>query len=161
MVGVASPRRWGLFLSSALLACSVGCGAKERAVVKGKVTIGTKTLTAGNVIFWGADNMTATAVIDKHGNYAMNDAPVGEVKITVTVPPIPPGGLEKVQNMMKHPGLKGIKSVDPESGKSISIVGDMPATIVPIPDRYGNVSTSNLTYTVQRGEQSYDIPLSP
>src|SRR5262245_51037409 len=110
-----------------LLIVSVGCGPnyKARAKVTGKVTFAGKPLTAGTVMFFGKDNLTGSATIDKHGMYAMNDAPIGEVKITVTVPRPPEGGL----GMMKAgPGVraaKGAKSVNPENpGQSISIMGD-------------------------------------
>ena len=33
--------------------------------------------------------------------------------------------------------------------------------VVPIPDRYGNVESSGLTYTVERGEHTHDINLTP
>jgi hypothetical protein len=156
----------GLLLSG-LLALAVGCGPnyKARANVKGKVTIGKKHLTAGTVVFYGKDlNMTGSATIDKHGNYVMNDAPLGDVKITVTVPQPPPGGTARMK-MLGGPakkGLKDVKSVDPnDPSRSISIMGDMPKEVVSIPDKYSKVETSGLTYTVTRGEHTHDIPLTP
>src|SRR5437870_11885977 len=91
------------------LAFSVGCGSNHqaRATVKGTVTFAGKNLTVGSVMFYGKDNMTASASIDPKGNYVMNDAPLGEVKITVTVPTMP-RGLGK----MKMPGMKDAKSVN-------------------------------------------------
>jgi hypothetical protein len=138
---------------------SVGCGPnyKARAIVKGKVSINGKALTVGNVMFYGANNMVGQAPISKEGTYVMNDAPLGAVNITVTVPKGPPGGIARMKGFGKD-----TKSVDPEgSGKSISIMGDMPSIIVPIPDRFSNVDTSGLTFTVVRGEQTVDIDLKP
>jgi ABC-type glycerol-3-phosphate transport system substrate-binding protein len=151
-------------LFAGLTVALVGCGGPPpRAVVKGTVSIDGKSLTTGNVMFWGDKNVTATATISESGEYVMNDAPIGDVKITVTVPRIPPGLLEKMQAKSgKFKEInKGIKSVDPESGKSISIMGSVPATIVPIPEKYADVSTSNLTFTVKAGEQTKDLPLTP
>src|SRR5262245_32703100 len=75
----------------------VGCGdnLRARGSVKGKVAIGNKHLTTGTVRFVSVKNesYTASASIDKNGNYTMNDAPLGDVKVSVYVPPQPPGGI--------------------------------------------------------------------
>src|SRR5262245_6990748 len=118
-------RAGGRLLLLGLLALSVGCGPnyKARATVKGKVTFGGKALTVGSVMFHGKDNLTGSATIDKDGNFVMNDAPIGEVKITVTVPKPPPGGLERLKAAAGRKPLKADKSVDPEgSGRTISIM---------------------------------------
>jgi hypothetical protein len=156
--------RGGLLLVAGLLALAVGCGPnyKTRAMVKGKVTIGGKPLTAGSVMFLGKNNLSGSSAIDKEGNYIVNDAPLGEVRITVSVPSLPPGGIAR---MKAGPGLAAAKetgSVNPGNpGQKISIMGDMPTHVVPIPSKYANAETSGLTYTVQSGEQTHDIPLPP
>jgi len=148
-----------------LLSLTSGCsGAPERATVKGKVTIGDKPLTAGNVMFWSKDKdaVTGAAAIDKDGNYVLNDAPVGDVMISVTVPKLPPGGLDMMRRMKNNPGTKNTESVDPnDSSKRIMIMGDIPENLVPIPDKYSVPADSGLTYTIKRGEQTYDIKLTP
>jgi hypothetical protein len=148
-----------------LLVLAAGCGPnyKDRASVKGKVTFGGKALTAGSVTFHGKSNITGSATIDKTGNYVMNDAPLGDVTITVTVPQMPMGGLAM---MRRGPGMKAAKeskgSADPEDpSKRMSIMGDMPTEVVPIPEKYAKVESSGLTFTVQKGEQTHDIPLTP
>jgi hypothetical protein len=155
---------FGAFVLVGLLAGLSGCGGPPpKAVVKGKVSIGGKNLTTGNVVFHGANNAQAMAIINESGEYEMKDAPVGEVKISVNVPKSPPGGFDKMmgRDVMKSKAFKDAKSVDPESGKVISIMGAAPANIVPIPDKYGNPDTSGLIYTVTKGEQSKDLPLTP
>jgi hypothetical protein len=178
MVNRPFTRACGGALLVGLLFVSLGCGPnyKARGTVKGKVTIGTKHLTAGTVVFYGKEGgMTGTARIDKDGNYVMPDAPLGEVRITVTVPDLPSGTIAGVP--VKMPGTKGkkdakkldkkldkkeAKSVDPnDPSRFIPIMGEIPAEIVPIPDRYARVETSGLTFTVKSGEQTYDIPLTP
>jgi hypothetical protein len=157
-------RAAGAALLLALLALAAGCGPnyKARGTVKGKVTFGGKNLTAGSVVFNGKNNLTGSAAIDKNGNYVMNDAPLGEVKITVTVPPLPPGGIARMRAGPGVKAAKGTKSVDPEDpSKSISIMSDTPDHVVPIPVKYGSVETTDLTYTVEKGEQTHDIPLKP
>lgn len=166
MLSRLCPRACGGLLMLGALALSSGCGPdyKARATVKGKVTFANKPLTTGTVMFYGKNNLTGSATIDKNGNYVMTDAPLGEVKVTVYVPPAPVGGTKRMK--MLGPGgpkgdKKGMKSVDPETGKSISIMGDMPDEIVPIPEKFSKVESSGLTYTVQKGEQEYNIPLKP
>ncbi len=153
-------RACGALLLLGLMAFSVGCSSsKARATVKGKVTFAGKSLTVGSVMFYGKDNVTASASIDKNGNYVMADAPLGEVKITVSVPRVSPEVLAKMKAMA---GFKDVKSVNPENpGQSISIVGEMPSQPpVPIPEKYASVETSGLTYTVERGEHTHDITLT-
>jgi hypothetical protein len=157
-------RACGGLLLLGFLAISVGCGPnyKARATVKGKVTFAGKALTIGNVTFHGKDNLMGSASIDKDGNYVMNDAPLGEVTITVTVPPPPPGGIGMFKRGPAAKTGKDAKSVDPEgSGKTISVMGAMPSQVVSISEKYASVETSGLTYTVEKGEHTHDIPLTP
>jgi hypothetical protein len=153
----------GAWLLCALVLFSAGCNrGPERATVRGKVSIDGKPLTTGNVMFWGADNYTGTAVIDKEGNYVLSDAPVGDAKITVTVPKPPPGGMAAMQRMQSAPIAQETQSVDPnDPSRRISIMGDMPSEIVQIPDKYNDPSTSGLVYSVKGGEQNHDINLTP
>jgi hypothetical protein len=160
MLSPHSIRDCGGLLLLGLLLLLTGCGPniKARATVKGKVTFAGVPLSTGSVMFHGKNNFLGSASIDKDGNYVMNDAPLGEVKITVTVSKLPPGGIER----MKYGPVKDGKSVDPEgSGRNIPIMGTMPSRYVPISDKYASVETSGLTYTVQKGEHTHDITLTP
>jgi len=144
----------GLFLF-ALFVLAAGCGPdyKSRGTVKGKVTIGGKNLTTGSVVFYGKHgNMTGTGVIDVDGNYVVNDAPLGENKVTVTVPKMPATGLKHLKNAPKGPTMPG------EENKNKNA---LPSVIVPIPEKYATIDTSPLTFTVERGEQTYNIDLKP
>jgi hypothetical protein len=142
-----------------------GCksDSKARAVVKGKVTFANKNLTAGTVMFWGPNNATSTSVIEKDGSYEMKDAPIGDVKITVTVPRVPKGGFPKMG--FGGPAADTVRKMevgkDPVSGKSIQPVSEAPTDVLPIPDRYGEPATSGLTYKVEKGEHTYNIDLKP
>jgi hypothetical protein len=143
----------GLLLGFLIL--SLGCGPnyKARGTVKGKVTFGGKNLTAGTVMFHGKNNLTGSATVGTDGNYVMTDAPVGDCKVTVTVPKMPPRGVEHLKGAPVGPKMPGDTTPD--------TVGKIPTQIVPIPDKYSNVETSGLSFTVSRGEQTYDIPLTP
>ena len=165
MLAGTRARRSLAILALSLLTFAAGCsGEPAKARVKGKVTIGDKHLTVGNVMFYHEDgNTVRSGPIDKNGNYDIPDAPVGKVKVAVVVPALPPGGLGMMQKMKTNPGFKeGTKSVDPEDpSKSIAIMGDIPANVVPVPEKYSTAESSGLTYTVQRGEQTHDIKLAP
>jgi hypothetical protein len=149
-----SARACGGFLVLGLLILSAGCGPnyKARATVKGKVTLGDKNLTTGTVMFYGKDNLTGSAAIGTDGTYVMNDAPLGDVKVTVSVSHLPPMGLKHLKDAPKGPVMPG--ETAPTAGK-------MPSHVVPIPEKYSKVDTSGLTYEVKRGEHEFNIPLTP
>lgn len=156
-------RAGGALLLLGLMAFTAGCGPnyKARATVKGKVTFGNKALTTGSVMFHGKDNITGSASIDKDGNYVMTDAPLGDVQITVSVPAMPTGGLARGGPSPIKPPKDG-GSVNPDDpGQRIPIMGEMPRGVVPIPEKYDKVETSGLTYTVEKGEHTHDINLTP
>jgi len=149
-----------------LLACCVvllptGCGPdfKARGVVKGKVMAGKKPLTTGTVMFYGKNGITASASIDPEGNYEMNDAPVGECKVTVTVQALPADPMVRARlksGAMKLP--EGPK--DPtKTGPDLPSAPRVPKEVVPIDIKYSNPETSGLSFTVHKGEQTYNIDL--
>jgi len=143
-----------------LLLAGVGCGSsnKARAKVKGRVKFFDKTLTCGTVAFIASDGRVGSGNIDFEGNYEVSDAPIGDTTITVTVPqgargpaaggsPKPPPGVPD----MKPPGGLGGTPSPPID----------PSKIVPIPAKYAQTETSGLKYTVEKGEQTKNITLSP
>lgn len=155
MLSRVPARAVGGVLLLGFLVLAVGCGGpdyKARAVVSGKVTFKDKPLTAGTVMFYGDHNITATASIGSDGVYLMRDAPIGDVRITVTVPKMPAGGMKHLKDAPKGPRMPGDPEPSPE---------EFPKEVVAIPPRYGQVETSGLKYTVTRGEQTYNIPLTP
>jgi hypothetical protein len=165
-----TPRAISRVLVFGLLLCGLlalaGCGPdyKARGTVKGKVTTGKQLLTTGTVVFHNSNGITSTAHIDTEGNYTMNDAPVGDVRITVTVNVPPPMMSKKIGPFAGPAGkaVKGMESKDPEGvNPGIAIMGKMPDKIVRIDDKYSNPDTSGLTYKVERGEHTYDIELAP
>lgn len=150
----------------AVLLLAAGCdNAPARATVKGKVTLGDKPLTFGNVMFWSkaSDSVTGSATIDKDGNYILHDAPVGEAMVAVSVPSLPPGALEQMKQMKNSAVAKNTpQSVDPnDPSRKMQLIGDVPDNIVPIPHKYSIPADSGLVYTIKRGEQTYDIKLTP
>ena len=68
----------------ALVVCVAGCvsPAKEGTTVTGKVSYKGKALNAGTVTFFGEGNKVASGPIDESGNYKIDAAPMGPVKIS-------------------------------------------------------------------------------
>jgi hypothetical protein len=126
----------------------VGCGGRHpTAKVSGKVTYQDKALNSGTVNFVsekeGIANPVASGSISEDGSYAIANAPVGPVKISIiTVKPITP----KQQ-------LSNGKTPTKASGAA-------PTTAwIEIPAHYRDPATSNLSYTVVPGDQKHDITL--
>jgi len=125
-----------LLLGSLVVA---GCGGRKTAQVSGKVTYGKEVLNSGTVAFLADDGALDNGMIKEDGTYALSKAPVGPVKITVqTFPPSP---------MVVRP--------DAAAG---SVKGS-PPKYTKIPQSYGDPNKSGLTYTVEPGAQTHDIPL--
>ena len=129
---------FGVLLLSALLLTSCG---RPTGVVSGKITCNNRPLSLGTVAMIDEDGKVASGMISD-GEYKIENAPVGPVKISVQVYPPSP---------MMHP------PTGPEAGAK-----PKPRLVfIPIPDRYKDASSSGLTYTVVSGEQTHDLELSP
>jgi hypothetical protein len=155
-------RAAGLLFLAGLLAASAGCGPnqKARAVVKGNVKFFDKHLTAGSVTFIGKDGvLSGTGNIDYDGNYTVADAPLGPCTVVVKVPELTnmPAGMKPPK---PPPGVPDMKPPGGEGGGSDASLID-PSKIVKIPGKYAKPDTSGLSFTVERGQNSYDITLSP
>src|SRR6266446_5377533 len=85
----------GILFLVGLISADAGCGTKynARAVVKGKVTIGEKHLTAGTVAFFADGNRSGSGKIEEDGTYTISDAPIGDCKVTVSVPKMGMAGM--------------------------------------------------------------------
>jgi len=137
-----------------------GCGpTKAKAKVKGQVKFFDKHLTCGTVAFTTKDGRVGAANIDFDGNYEMSDAPVGEVTITVSVPK-PARGPVQGGPAKPPPGVPDMRPPGGIGGTSTSPMID-PAKIVEIPGKYESVDTSGLKYTVEMGDQTKNITLTP
>lgn len=161
-----------------------GCGGvdyKSRGKVSGKVSVNGKNLTVGSVLFINKDGVNGSASIDATGNYTMNDAPVGECQVTVTVPKLPPdpnvkgrltgkGKGPKMPPALRDPNKpapkeepkeEDSKSGDPSAPIMTSVSGAViPKNVVQIDDKYSKVETSGLSFKVERnGTQTYNIEL--
>jgi len=151
----------GSFVLLFLLFLITGCSSEPpRAKVKGLVKFDGKPLTYGKVAFITKDGVAGTGDIDTDGSYEISNAPVGEVTITVQVPNI--AGNPTMDNSFSKPppGMPPMRPPGSPDTKGTA-AGFDPSKIVSIPPRYASLQTSDLKYTVERGEQTKNIILSP
>lgn len=153
--------RWAWSVGLVLLCFTLaGChSSKGRAKVKGKVKFFDKTLTAGTVSFHGKDGQVGTGNIDFQGNYEVGNAPLGDVTITVSVPQAMRGPTRGGPSPKPPPGVPEMRPPG-EAGASSTPAIDL-SKIVQIPGKYASPESSGLKYTVESGEQTHDITLSP
>ena len=159
----ANRRLWGVgLLAFCVLFIPTGCGPnfKDRGVVRGKVTVGKKALTTGVVVFYAKNGVSASASIDPDGNYVMNDAPLGECMVTVTVPSLPSDPMVSARlkgGSMKFP--EGPKDPTKPASPDLPSAPRVPKEVVPIDIKYSSPGNSGLSFTVKKGEQTYNIEL--
>jgi hypothetical protein len=120
-----------------------GCGFGEAGVgeVTGTVTFKDRLLTSGDVLMVTADGQKKWGAISPEGKYRVKDVPVGPVTIAVKDRPRAPPGLTN----FRPPGRKA-PPAEP---------------YVQIPRKYTEPEKSGLTYTVERGPQTFHIKLVP
>ncbi len=161
MLSISSWRTPGGLLLALCVCFALGCGNsnKERAKVKGRVKFFDKYLTCGTVTFTAKDGRIGAATIDFDGNYEMGDAPIGDVTVTVKVP-TPAAGPRMSGKPKPPPGVPAAQMPGSEDDKTSVPMID-PSKIVAIPGKYGSVDSSPLKYTVEKGEQTHNITLSP
>jgi hypothetical protein len=161
--GAAGGRLLGGLFACGLVLFAVGCGPdyKARGGVKGRVTVNKKPLTTGTVMFSNKNGVTGTAHIKTDGTYELNDAPVGECQVTVTVPALPMDPTVKERLKGKGAGPKMPEMKAPEgSGVELPSAPTVPKEVVPIDAKYSKPETSGLTITVEKGgTKTFDIDL--
>jgi hypothetical protein len=151
------PGRLGRFaLGAACLAGALlapGCG-RGRGDITGKVTLNNEPIPWGRVHFvseGGNNEILHSPIVN--GQYSIEKCPTGPVKIAVESfrAPGKPGAEFEM--------AKGFKAMmkDRAEGPPVEVAGKH----VPIPERYADAEQSGLTYDVQAGPQTHDIPLSP
>lgn len=117
-----------------------GCG-EAATKVSGKVSYRGKPLNSGTITFFCKDNQVVRSCqIGPDGGYAIDNVPIGNAKITVSVPPPPP-------------------KMSAEVAKMAPSGDEPPPKPVLVPTKYGDPEKSGLTYQVQKGSQPHDIDL--
>lgn len=134
-----SPRPLPLRVA-ALFLVFVCVGCEGRGNVSGKVTYNNKVLQFGQVMFEGKDGGTRQGSIGKDGSYAVQDLAVGDAKVAVNSPN--PKSIIIV--------VKGDKKAEPYP--------PVPGWFA-IPPKYETMENSGLSYTIKKGENTFDINL--
>ncbi len=113
-------------IAAATLVTLAGCSSKAN--VSGKVTYGGKALTSGAVSLIARDNIQYSGTIGAGGSFSIPNVPTGAVKILVSSP---------------NPGSRG---QIPSAGEGdFGGGGDSPAGWFPIPDKYADLTKTDLT----------------
>ncbi|OAI39061.1 hypothetical protein AYO40_06130 [Planctomycetaceae bacterium SCGC AG-212-D15] len=135
-----------LISALALVSLMVGCG-EPTGFVSGEVRFAGAPLPYGQITMFREDGRSASSVID-NGYYEIHKVPVGTVTITIQSLPPPP-----MRTMMYRPdGSEGAGTAPamPEKLKQRRI-----------PERYRDPTKSGLALTIEGGEQTHDIDLTP
>jgi hypothetical protein len=124
---------------SVLTLVAVGCAG--RGDVSGKVTYKGKALVFGTVQMEAADKTFKQVNIESDGSFAIPGVPVGEARIAVSSANPHSSDFQPL-----HAGPR-FQPAKPVTGW------------FPIPSEYQDINKSPLTYTVNRGLNTYDIEL--
>lgn len=137
-----------LFLVSFLGA--LGCGSTP-GTVTGKVYFKDQPLKGGNVTFLTADKkVSQMAKIGEDGSYTIDKIPAGPVKIGVETK-----SLKQSASVPRYSPPPGMSSPNKTGGDPKEIL----KRYVAIPEKYADPLESGLEYTVQSGNQPWDIKL--
>jgi hypothetical protein len=130
-------------LPTLLLVLISGCEGRSKATVTGTVKYKGEPIPSGQVVFYGAGDQSAMAMINEDGSYKATNVPLGPVKIALVMPPST-AGMEKAAKKMKTRFGKG--NPYPDSIKTVSL-----------PKKYSDPAQSGLGLTVIQGTQPYEI----
>lgn len=146
-----------LMLCLPLVGLSVGCGGRT-GTVSGEVTYQGKPVPGGFVTFrpFDASANSVSYTLERDGKFRV-ELPVGEVHICIDnreFEPRPAVTAPKLPGMNLPPEvLSGME----QSAKASRLVSDR---WVKLPDKYYQIETSGLTYTVTPGAQEFNIVLT-
>jgi hypothetical protein len=161
--------RLGLLLVFAVVA---GCGGQRQGKVIGQVTYEGKALPGGWILFRPADarKNAVPVALDEQGHFEAV-LPAGEVQVSVDNRELEPQTQEPAGGSGIPPAL--LANLSPEAKKALNAEKAEKAKTkrregaqkgssryVKIPDRYYDVAKSNLTFTVEGGDQKKDFELT-
>jgi hypothetical protein len=130
-----------------------GCGTKT-GNVSGTVTYKGERLPTGSVTFVDAGKQPVGTSAIQDGKYSIGRVPVGPVTILVSTPPLP-----NARNVPPPPPPRNKMPPKGQGTPEFSLEKQkLPPPIV-VSGKYANPEESDLTYTVQPGDQVHNIPL--
>jgi hypothetical protein len=152
-----------------LLIGLIGCGPSRvpTAKLSGTVTLDGKKIMTGQVRAVAEDGKYATtADINDDGEYLIQNAPVGPVKIAVAVmesaslPTVPPEMKDKEDEFFKNFFKDQKDKVKIATGADLKKQAARQESVRKLPKKYADHKASGLTATVESGGTTYDIKLT-
>jgi hypothetical protein len=146
--GVGVRLRLAVGLLNLTLLCVAGCG-KPVGKVTGTVKFNNGApAPAGTIVsFWTTDGKRSyPGTVTEDGSYSAPEAPIGEVKVTLTPP---------------DPKMTPVKPKPTEKEKEKDKSGSKPAAHPTIPNKYKDQANTPLKTTVSRGDNTFDITIEP
>jgi hypothetical protein len=131
---------------AAALACA-GCGGTG--TVSGKVTHNNKPVVFGTVLIVGNDGLPKMGPILEDGTYVVEDVRAGQVRVAVNSP-------DPTTPLFNKDDAKKGRPRPPEEEKRLA---DLKTKWFPLPLKYGDLTTSDMTLEVHRGSNAHDIDL--
>ena len=160
MARISIQRSYSLFMGGLILTLGLlaGCGGSGLATVEGTVTVDGQLVTAGRVAFRSSDGKnSAVAKISPSGLYRIMDVPCDTMKVTVT----PLDKFERVKLQREASGAKAkAKGASGSEGQAKSAGAEVNESSAKVPEKYQHAETSELTFTVKGGSNTYNIEMS-
>jgi hypothetical protein len=160
--------RLGLLL---IFAAVAGCGGQRQGKVIGQVTYEGNALPGGSILFRPADarKNAVTVALDEQGHFEAV-LPAGEVQVSIDnrelepQPQEPPGGgiPPAILANLSPEAKKALNAEKAEKAKTKrrEAAPKGSSRYVRIPDRYYDVSKSNLKFIVEGGDQEKNFELT-
>jgi len=137
------------FLAICCVVLFLGCSKwkdvrlpESGATLEGTVTYKGEKVTVALVIAQGDNPTTAEAFIDENGRYKLTNVPLGEVNLAV----VSEAGKGQLRGEMMARA----------AGKATG----PPRKVIDIPPKYANPTTSGITTTINKGENTYNIVIT-
>lgn len=141
-------KAFGAFGTILLLLLS-GCGEPPTGTVRGKVAYKGKPVVLGVVSFIIDGSLPKYTALAKDGSYEVSGVPVGECSVLVTSVP---ASDDETAEALLNPEVQAKR-------RAVALKAAKEAGWFPIPPEYGDVQRTPLRFTVQKGENQYDIKL--
>jgi hypothetical protein len=156
-----------------LLLVSVGCNSANQDApchVEGKVTYNGSPVGGGFIYFHSADGTTTQLPIFASGTYTA-DLKEGTFTVTVDTESLNPANKQEYHGSAgggagkygKNPAAVAPPPAAPKGGQKSSPSPESAGnsgTYVKIPKKYSDKASSNLSVTLKRGKNEYNVPLT-
>lgn len=145
---------YSIIVPAIALLVGSGCGPST-GTVTGKVTFNGQPVNLGTVTIHNENGQVASSLLNEAGEFRITNIKPGLVRITVVTHPSVPPGLQLVE----QPPPPASAVYQPSGTKGGVFTSKR--RYLWIPERYTHPDHSGLTLTVESGEQSKDLVLTP